>query len=178
MPPFPHALHDTIMPMPSSKPDTTLRAANLDTQEADRRLHAQVMERLSQTSLRWLDIQVHVQQGLVKLCGSLRDARLRAHAEWLVFTTDGVHAGAATGAVAHRKSRQRRHTPRWADLTDAAPRNPRPLLLALPALSPDGFGRVFRRSPRAAALFFGRIDQVPPTKGLVRRSSPKVDSGP
>lgn len=92
MPPFPHALHDTIMPMPSSKPDTTLRAANLDPQEADRRLHDQVMERLSQTSLRWLDIQVHVQQGLVKLCGSLRDARLRAHAEWLVFTTDGVHA--------------------------------------------------------------------------------------
>ncbi|WP_245800300.1 BON domain-containing protein [Thiomonas intermedia] len=78
--------------MPSSPPDTTPRAAAPNPQEADRRLHAQVMERLSQTSLRWLDIQIHVQHGLVRLCGSLRDARLRAHAEWLVFTTDGVHA--------------------------------------------------------------------------------------
>ncbi len=60
--------------------------------DADQRLRAQVMARLSQTALRRLDIQIHVQGGLVRLCGSLRDARLRAHAEWLVFTTEGVQA--------------------------------------------------------------------------------------
>jgi osmotically-inducible protein OsmY len=55
-------------------------------------LRAQVLGRLSQTALRRLGIQVQVQNGLVRLCGSLRDARLRAHAEWLVFTTEGVQA--------------------------------------------------------------------------------------
>ncbi|WP_449371170.1 hypothetical protein [Thiomonas sp.] len=59
---------------------------------ADQRLRAQVLERLSQTALRWLGIRIEVQDGLVRLCGSLRDARLRAHAEWLVFTTEGVQA--------------------------------------------------------------------------------------
>lgn len=59
---------------------------------ADQRLRAQVFERLSQTALRWLGIQIEVRNGLVRLCGPLHDARLRAHAEWLAFTTDGVQA--------------------------------------------------------------------------------------
>jgi hypothetical protein len=29
---------------------------------------------------------------LVRLCGTLRDPKLRTHAEWLVFTTAGVQA--------------------------------------------------------------------------------------
>ena len=62
------------------------------TDAADQRLRAHVLDRLSQTALRHLGIQIQVQDGLVRLCGSLRDARLRAHAEWLVFTTDGVQA--------------------------------------------------------------------------------------
>ena len=59
---------------------------------ADQRLRAQVLERLSQTSLRHLGIQIDVQEGLVRLCGALRDPKLRTHAEWLVFTTAGVQA--------------------------------------------------------------------------------------
>ena len=55
-------------------------------------LRAQVLERLSQTSLRHLGIQIEVQEGLVRLCGTLRDPKLRTHAEWLVFTTAGVQA--------------------------------------------------------------------------------------
>ena len=66
--------------------------ADFSPSEADLQLRAQVLERLSQTALRWLGIQIHVQDGLVRLCGDLRDARLRAHAEWLVFTTEGVQA--------------------------------------------------------------------------------------
>ncbi|MDD4886718.1 MAG: BON domain-containing protein [Thiomonas sp.] len=76
---------------------------------ADQRLRAQVLERLSQTALRWLGIQIHVENGLVRLCGSVRDARLRAHAEWLVFTTEGVqavcsdwHATPSQNQTAHR----------------------------------------------------------------------------
>ena len=72
------------------------RSTRLPTTEsadaADQRLRTQVLDRLSQTALRHLGIQIQVQDGLVRLCGSLRDARLRAHAEWLVFTTDGVQA--------------------------------------------------------------------------------------
>lgn len=60
--------------------------------DADEILRTQVLGRLSQTALRRLGIQIHVQNGLVRLCGSLRDSRLRAHAEWLVFTTEGVQA--------------------------------------------------------------------------------------
>ena len=66
--------------------------ADFSPSEADQQLRAQVLERLSQTALRWLGIQIDVQDGLVRLCGALRDARLRAHAEWLVFTTEGVQA--------------------------------------------------------------------------------------
>lgn len=67
--------------------------ANISTPSAaDQHLRAQVLERLSQTALRRLGIQIHVQGGLVRVCGHLRDPRLRAHAEWLVFTTEGVQA--------------------------------------------------------------------------------------
>lgn len=75
--------------LPTFAPQTL---ADASPSEADQQLRAQVLERLSQTALRWLGIQIHVQDGLVRLCGALRDARLRAHAEWLVFTTEGVQA--------------------------------------------------------------------------------------
>ena len=68
--------------------------------DADELLRTQVLGRLSQTALRWLGIQIHVQNGLVRLCGSLRDTRLRAHAEWLVFTTEGVQAVCSDWQVA------------------------------------------------------------------------------
>ena len=74
---------------PFKTPRPTLPAAPGNT---DQRLRAQVLERLSQTSLRHLGIQIDVQEGLVRLCGTLRDPKLRTHAEWLVFTTAGVQA--------------------------------------------------------------------------------------
>ncbi|MGE0071507.1 MAG: BON domain-containing protein [Thiomonas sp.] len=69
----------------------TADAAVIDT-AADEHLLRLVRKRLSQTALRHLRIDVQVRAGLVRLCGQLRDPRLRAHAEWLVFTTPGVHA--------------------------------------------------------------------------------------
>jgi len=69
----------------------TADGAIIDT-AADDHLLRLVRKRLSQTALRHLRIDVQVHDGLVRLCGQLRDPRLRAHAEWLVFTTPGVHA--------------------------------------------------------------------------------------
>ena len=80
-------------PAGGERPVSTMpRSAISANATADARLRAQVIERLSQTSLRHLGIQIEVQGGLVRLCGTLRDPRLRTHAEWLVFTTAGVHA--------------------------------------------------------------------------------------
>ena len=75
----------------------------------DLQLRERVMARLSQTALRRLDIQIHVQDGLVRLCGSLRDARLRAHAEWLVFTTEGVQAVCSDWQLPTSATPQYRH---------------------------------------------------------------------
>lgn len=95
---------ETIMSLPSQRPFAASRAASPDPLDADRLLHARVRDRLRQTTLRWLDIQIHVHHGLVRLCGSLRDARLRAHAEWLVFTTEGVLAVCSDWQVTHDQS--------------------------------------------------------------------------
>jgi len=77
--------------------------------DVDLQLRERVIARLSQTTLRRFDIQIHVQDGLVRLCGSLRDARLRAHAEWLVFTTEGVQAVCSDWQLPASTTRQYRH---------------------------------------------------------------------
>ncbi|MDY0330637.1 MAG: BON domain-containing protein [Thiomonas sp.] len=85
---YPEGFAETERPV-STMPPSDVSAAPAT---ADARLRAQVIERLSQTSLRHLGIRIEVQGGLVRLCGTLRDPKLRTHAEWLVFTTAGVHA--------------------------------------------------------------------------------------
>lgn len=88
----PTSLHHATARPPAATPAASPVPSANASSAADQHLRRRVLERLSQTTLRHLGIQIQVHDGLVRLCGNLRDARLRAHAEWLVFTIDGVEA--------------------------------------------------------------------------------------
>ncbi len=76
-------------------PAATQFAAFLDdaaTRMDDLRLRARLEQRLGNSSLRRVALDMTVAGGLVQLRGRVRDARLRSHLEWLAFTTPGVTA--------------------------------------------------------------------------------------
>ena len=93
-----------------SAPNTAMRHAHsAATDPHDLRLRDRLLARLEHLALCWFGIEVHVDHGLVRLCGQIRDPRLRAHAEWLAFTTDGVSAVCSDWHVAPITRKPQRH---------------------------------------------------------------------